>query len=828
MLAKMREHLNKAVDKFSLMDLFIFTIIIALTTAFLPLVCDIVKSVAELLSENFNNSRSAKFVVSAVATLAIFVIVNKLKNKKISKAIITLSTYSALFYLYFRWYNKYIDWEYIKYGYVTYFDIVGLLSAIIIVLYLREHLSCLLIKNETNREGYTLLSDDAITHSREDILDRIPFVKNFAKGLHCCDTSASAYSIGIVAPWGYGKTSFIRLFTEEVQKNKNFEIIHFSPWHYSSKTDIVSAFYKQLSEHIAINDIELFRLICNYSSWLMGEEKRSLLMPFSHSGEQPEELYSKISRILVKRQKRIILIIDDLDRLEGREILEVLKIIRGSANFPNIIFIVAYDKEYVIKAINAVHSGGDERFIEKFFQTEYHLPQYSTKKIEEFVLSKAKEFVTSDDFILFKEKYIEYNGLFSVAKPCDDCIKNIRDAKRWINAIKIGYKLLKNEVRLCDYADVAMLKLYFPTVYNVLSSNYKTYLYVNNGVYNFWKEGAGNNDHYFNIINADKKDFWECDEVVCLSKRNREKLRNILNRLLPETNLAAEEKAFAAPFYTPRYFYDILQSHDISDNEFAEYVKMNHEDLKNNLSDEFIEHRAIAFVNHWRSYKPCNDEERLKLLRMIFYVCYKSDNIACSQNVIYDIVKGFEKEKNKVAGILRETMLENGASYYVCRLIHDINKGFYSWEDFISNEEFEDILLQNFKYAIEEDLPTDIVLRFFWATRKEVYCSENNEKKIIYNPKVVAIFKKGIIENPSKYLFSFIGTESLPMAETKEWEPYHLISEAWPDWNDFETFIESIPQSDKCDEYREFFAAFKENGYKAVPFQFKHCIKKDE
>ena len=824
----MREYLNKLIGKLSLMDLFIFTTIIASTTAFLPFVCDIVKSVAELLNENFNNSRSTKFAIAAAAILAIFSIVNKLKNKKISKAMIIASTYLALFYLYFRWHNRCIAWEYIKYGYVTYFDIVGVLSAIIIILYLREHLSRFPIKNETNTESDILLSDDAITHSHEDILNRIPFVKNFAKGLSCCNTSASAYSIGVVAPWGNGKTSFIRLFAEEVQKDKKFEMIHFSPWHYSSRTDIVSAFYKQLSEHLAINDIELFRLICNYSGWLIGEEKKSLLLPFSHSGEQPEELYSKISKILSKRPKRIIFIIDDLDRLEGKEILEVLKIIRGSANFPNIIFIAAYDKEYVMKAIKAVHSGGDERFIEKFFQTEYHLPQYPTDKIEKFVLSKAKEFMTHNDFSLFKEKYIEYNGLLSVTKPCDDCIKNIRDAKRWINTIKIGYQRLKNEVNICDYADVAILKLYFPTIYNIFSNDYKTYLYEDNKCYNFWKEGAGKNNHYFGLINANKKNFWECDEVVCLSKRSREKLKNILNRLIPETNLALEEKSFANPFYTPRYFYDTLQSHDIPDAMFAKFIKMSHEDLKKALSDEFIEHRAIAFINHWRSYKPNNDEERLKLLRMIFYVCYKSDNITCSQNVIYDIVKGFEKEKNKVAGILRETMLENGASYYVCRLIHDINKGFYNWENLISREELENILLENFKYAIEEDMPTYIVLNFFWTTSKEVYCSENNKKKITYNPKAIAIFKKGITENPCKYLFNLIETEPSPMAEIKEWEPHRVIPEAWPDWNDFELFINSIPESDKCNEYRRFFAAFKENGYRAVPFRFKYCIKHDE
>lgn len=830
-LMNAKEYFKKQVKEIRLNDLLIFTIIIALTVAYKSTICDFVESAAEWLNESFDNSRSTKVVVFAAFMFAIYILFKKLKDKKISKTLMLLSTYSMLFYLYFRWCNKCVAWEYIKFGYVTYFDILGVLSIIIIVSYIIGELRALFAKKRVNTGCDTLLSDDAIAHSDEDLLNRLPFVKEFTKEVLNCDTSKSAYSVGVVAPWGSGKTSFIKLFIEEVRENKNVVIICFSPWHYSSKIDIVSAFFKQLSEYTAANDIELFRLICSYSSWLIGEEKSSLLLKFLQKKHQPEELYNKISNILATRNKRIVVIIDDLDRLEGGEILEVLKIIRGSANFPNIVFVAAYDKEYVIKAINSVHTENDERFIEKFFQTEYHLPLHSPEKIEDFVLSKAKEFMSENDFQLFKEKYIEYTWLTSGTRLCDDCIKNIRDAKRWINSIKIGYRLLKGEVRICDLADIAMLKLYFPQIYNLLSVGYKNYLYADNsdfGRYKFWEENVSNNNIYFDIILSKKKDFWECDEVKNLNKRSKEKVKNILSRLLPSTYLPIEEKAFASPFYTPRYFYGILQSSDIPDEEFYGFVKMSHEDFKSALSAEFIEHRSIAFINHWRNYKPVDDNERLKLLRMIFYACEKADNLYCSQDVVRNIVEGF-KSKDDIAQILYDVMLENGASYYVCALVTEIKKCFYSWKDYISEELLDTILLDNFKYAIKEDLPKDLILKFFWSTGKEEYYrdAENTYTKYINNPKAVEIFKQGITAKPEKFLFSLIRTETSPMAETKEWEPY-FIAEAWPDWDDFEALINSMPQSDKCDEYKEFFAAFKANEYRAVPFKFKYCIKSNE
>lgn len=53
-----------------------------------------------------------------------------------------------------------------------------------------------------------------------------------------------------------------------------------------------------------------------------------------------------------------MVVIDDLDRLEGTELMAVLKLIRITANFKNLIFIVAYDKGFVANALKGV--GGEE------------------------------------------------------------------------------------------------------------------------------------------------------------------------------------------------------------------------------------------------------------------------------------------------------------------------------------------------------------------------------------------------------------------------------------------------------------------------------------
>lgn len=822
-MAKIKNILNSFTrdlkEKFSLIDLYIFLIVILLFVAYQPSVQDCVKSFTSYISKGFDNSLYMKILTLLILFFTIIILARRLTKKRVSKLSLYISGYSLLFYIHFKWLNKCIEWVYIKYGYFTYFDIIGVLSSIIILLYIKERINCTFPQKTSNDNSNKLLCDDAITDSNEDLLERTPFTKGLANQISKCDTKKSAYSIGIVAPWGNGKTSFLKLLIKELEKYNNFKIIYFSPWHFSSKNDLITAFFNQLSKHISSNDTELFELIYKYSSLIVGETRSTLLLHSLKDELQPSELYTQISTILSERKERIIFIIDDLDRLEGKEILEIFKIIRGCANFPNIIFIAAYDKDYVINTINRLQIDTNERFIEKFFQTEFYLPLYSPDKIAVYILQQASLFMTENDYKIFKEEYIEYDGIFHQTKPHEDLIKNLRDAKRWLNAIKLEYELLKEEVRICDLADIILLKLYFPSIYNIFSIEYKSFLYIDNNQYAFWEEGIENGDSYFELLNSKKKNFWECTETK--NNVNIDKLKNIFARLLPKSTYRLKDKAFNDPFYTPRYFYGILQSYDIPEKDFEEYIKMNHDALKQIISSEFIEQRNIALLKLWRHCEPSNNDERHNVLKMIFYACSKSENLFCSQDVLYNLVKGFTISKTEVAQTLKDLMLGNGASYYVCLLINEIKKNYYSWDDFMTLEEYENIQLENFRNAIEEDFPINIIFRFFWSTAKTQYYKEDGE--YIYNPKAVVIFKEGIINNPQKFLYKLIGTESSAMEKIKEWKPYDLISQAWPEWKDFEEFLKTIPNSDKHTEYLEFFEKFKNNNYQAVAFEFKHC-----
>ena len=73
--------------------------------------------------------------------------------------------------------------------------------------------------------------------------------------------------------------------------------------------------------------------------------------------------------------KKVVFVIDDFDRLTQNEIMEILKLLDNNANFPNVIYITAYDKQYVKQQFEDYdHNQSDSCFVDKFFNVEWNIP----------------------------------------------------------------------------------------------------------------------------------------------------------------------------------------------------------------------------------------------------------------------------------------------------------------------------------------------------------------------------------------------------------------------------------------------------------------------
>ncbi len=276
--------------------------------------------------------------------------------------------------------------------------------------------------------------------------------------------TTSALSIGINARWGDGKTSFINLMEEKFLQNKDrFIVIRFNP-RYSTNDTIQSAFFENLYSVLSKYDSRFKSSFNDYlrvidvmtdNKYLSALFQTSTL--FNRANEK-----TRINEAIKRLKKRIIVIIEDLDRLTEDEIVEVFKLIDGNAAFDNLIFISAYDK----RRINTLLESTDEwtAYSDKFFTWERPLPLRSP----ELLINYLKLNLVSG--LTFKNEELEEinNSITANASFFTSYLKNLRDVKRYINSVKPLLSRIYKEVEIRDFLLIELVRYRYPDEHRAL------------------------------------------------------------------------------------------------------------------------------------------------------------------------------------------------------------------------------------------------------------------------------------------------------------------------------------------------------------------------
>src|SRR5690606_21576351 len=83
--------------------------------------------------------------------------------------------------------------------------------------------------------------------------------------------------------------------------------------------------------------------------------------------------HAKVTKALSNIPKPIVVVLDDIDRLTTAEIRDVFKLVRLTANFPNIIYLLAFDRARVEQALGE-HGIPGRDYLEKILQIGIDLP----------------------------------------------------------------------------------------------------------------------------------------------------------------------------------------------------------------------------------------------------------------------------------------------------------------------------------------------------------------------------------------------------------------------------------------------------------------------
>lgn len=314
-----------------------------------------------------------------------------------------------------------------------------------------------------------LQSDDPINNIEDDELDYDKEIEKLIAEITDLDASQS-WSIAISAPWGAGKTSFINLLKKKLPQEK-FEQLDFAPRNCKSAETIQSDFFNQLVGLVAPMDIRVRSTMRTYMEFLGVIDNTGILSKLTQLGLWKDGASKQLLReIFAEYPQRIIVFIEDFDRLTCPEIIEVLKLINSNAAFPNIIFITAYDKE----SVNAMmqHDGlqNSVPFTDKFFNFEYVLPKRPYTYIKKYLYGLLSNMIDNEKHKAVLEEIFDENkhDIDSYLQPC---IATLRDAKRFYNMFATDYVYLQEDVVLKEFLFVELLKYHYPDVYHKLHAH---------------------------------------------------------------------------------------------------------------------------------------------------------------------------------------------------------------------------------------------------------------------------------------------------------------------------------------------------------------------
>lgn len=324
--------------------------------------------------------------------------------------------------------------------------------------------------------------DNPIRDPSQDLLGRAPLAASFARRVHALDAQEGVV-VGVYGSWGSGKTSFLNLAKNEFEE-LGIDVLEFNPWFFGDTDDLLNHFFGDLSSKMyRIKDLkELAPDFAKYGLSVAMSTTSLLEMPWlsmlfmvlsfpfkrKFSSQSLHDTRNKIMQDLSRREQPLIVMIDDLDRLTKSEILAVFKLIRLIGRFPNLIYIVACDREQVEKSLDwEADAPSGRNYMEKIIQYPVNLPEMSSREIFFRIDKRIKKIIESADshrggrITADRWPDIRANIVFPL-------LRNMRDVNRFLAVVPAVVDDLKETVTAVDVVALEAIRMFLPDTFAIL------------------------------------------------------------------------------------------------------------------------------------------------------------------------------------------------------------------------------------------------------------------------------------------------------------------------------------------------------------------------
>ncbi len=454
----------------------------------------------------------------------------------------------------------------------------------------------------------TLSADKPLIDPQEDQLGYALFARHLAFSLTKM-VPAEGFVVAIYGPWGSGKTTLLNFlfhYFKEAPVDEQPIIVPFNPWWFSGHEKLAKHFFDQLQASLATSEGNLASLQGKISEFadMVSELPASIHIPYISIGKIAVEftpmkssvknvinLKREIGEELRKQPRRIFVTVDDIDRLSPEEIRQLFGVIKSVADFPNLVYLLTFDKKVVIEALRESQGISGENYLEKIVQFPFELPLPDRSSLSRLLFVRLEGIMAGTPQGLFDQTY--WGNVFM--RGVEHFISTPRKINLLTNTLSVTYPAVQGEVNPVDFIGIETLRIFCPEAYSMI----RTYPEKFTG-----REWVASKIEQLRTF----QESW----VTQIAEENREAVRGLLSQLFPKLGEMWGDLGFeppnesswrkqlriCSPDIFPIFFHLALPLGDISNAEIMVILSMadNPEDFSARLLELAAQARPDGFT----------------------------------------------------------------------------------------------------------------------------------------------------------------------------------------------------------------------------------------
>jgi predicted KAP-like P-loop ATPase len=331
-------------------------------------------------------------------------------------------------------------------------------------------------------------SDTPIKAKKDDLLNRSKFASSLGKSILDWKNEEGIV-IGLYGKWGSGKSSVINLALEDIERiTSGYKeedkpiVVRFNPWNFTEQDQLLSIFFSELAKAINYYDKGedakiVGKKLITYSKFFTVLGLIPPLNPFTSvvekvlkkvgvATESWGELQTKsldrykaeLDNSIRKLDRKIIIIVDDIDRLNEKEVKQIFQLVKLNANFPNTSYLLALDVAQVKE---------DTEFLEKIIQVGFHIPAVEEIRLRKVLYAELDKILKPYPKKLWSPE--RWNRVFNDGYK--DLFGSLRKVKRYINSLRFNINVISSEINPLDFFVIEAIRVFYPLFYDEVARN---------------------------------------------------------------------------------------------------------------------------------------------------------------------------------------------------------------------------------------------------------------------------------------------------------------------------------------------------------------------